>query len=116
MLLLVDFTLLDRGVGFAETVETGSDRLQASRVVPVHEFRPNEPGVRTMELGHEQRDRSGVGGDVVVADEEQPVVAGDEVEDAVGGGGEPVHRVDGTHQGVGKYLADRGRRGAVRIA
>ena len=115
MLRLVEFAGFDRRVRLAETVESGADGLQPIPVVPVDEFRADETGVGAVELGDEHRHRPGVGGDVVVTQEEEPVVASDEVEYPVGGTGETRRRVDLADERAGEDLVDQGPGSAVGV-
>ena len=84
MLLLVDLAGLDERVDLAEAVDAQADVLQHARVVPVDELRPDDAGVRAVQLLDEQADGAGLEGDVVVQEAEEAVVALDEVEHLVG--------------------------------
>ena len=101
VLLLVELARLDDRVDLAEAVEAEADVLQHAGVVPRHELRPDDAGVRAVQLLDQRADRVGLEGDVVVADAEEPVVALDEAQHLVGGRAEA---------GVGAELGARTRR------
>ena len=97
VLFLVDLAGFDDRVDLAEPVEAEPDVLQPARFVPLDELGTDHPGVRAVQLGdhrpHGVRRRR----DVVVAEQEEAVVAFDESQDLVGGRTEP--RVPGDRHG-----------------
>ena len=83
VLFLVDLAGLDHRIDLTESVHAEADRLQHARVVPVDELGSDGTGVRAVELLDEQTECIGFGGDVVVTDQEQPVVALDQAQHLV---------------------------------
>ena len=73
--------------------------LEHAGVVPGDELRPDEAGVRAVQLLDEQADGVGLEGDVVVAEAEEAAVALDESQHLVGRRAEA---------GVGAEVADEG--------
>ena len=59
VLLLVDLTLFHEGVDLAEPVDAEADVLQHAGVVPRDQLRPDDPGVRSIQLLDEQANRPG---------------------------------------------------------
>ena len=104
MLFLVDLTLLDEVVDLAESVESESDRLQQCRVVPLDELRADHSGVRSVQLLDEYANGIGRRRDVVVTDEEQPIVALDEVQHLVDRDPEARVGTDCAHEGAGESI------------
>jgi hypothetical protein len=106
VLLLIELAGLDDRIGLAEAVESEPDVLQPSRIVPVDELRADHAGVRAVELGDHGAHGVGSRSDVVVTDEEEPVVTLDEPQHLVGDGAESGIAVDGTHEGAREAAAD----------
>ena len=106
VLLLVELARLDDAVDLAETVEAEPDVLEQPRLVPVDELRPDDAGVRPEHLGDEQPD--GIGGqrNIVVADQEEPVVALDEPEYLVDGVAEARCTGGRPDEGIGQDRTD----------
>ena len=86
VLLLVDLAFLDERVDLAEAVDAEADVLQHARVVPRDQLRPDDAGIRAIQLLDQQPDGTRIQGDVVVQEAEEPVVALDQTEHLVGGG------------------------------
>ena len=74
---------LDDRVDLTEAVETESDVLEQSRFVPLGQLGADDAGVGAEQLGDERADGVGRRGDVVVAQQEEAVVALDEPEHLV---------------------------------
>ena len=99
------FALLDERVDLAESVDADADVLQDTRIVPRHQLRADDPGIRSIQLLDQQADRAGIQGDVVVQEAEEPVVAFDEAQDLVCRCPVAVDVSDGTDEGVRHPLA-----------
>ena len=84
VLFLVDLAGLDDRVDLTEPVEAESDVLQPARLLPLDELGTDHAGVRAVQLGDHRPHRVRRRRDVVVAEQEEPVVALDESQDLVG--------------------------------
>ena len=85
VLLLVELARFDDRVDLAEAVEAEPDVLQHARVVPVDtSLGPTMPAFERYSSSTRMRTASRVGGDVVVAEQEEAVVALDEAQHLVG--------------------------------
>ncbi len=99
VLLLIGLTRVDDRVDLTEAIEAEADVLQHLRVVPFGQFGSDHAGVRSEQLGNQQPHHVGGQGDVVVADEKEPVVAVDQSEHIVHGGAETWVADDGANEG-----------------
>ena len=115
VLLLVGFARVDDRVDLAEAVETETDVLEHLRVVPLDELRPDHAGVGPEQLGHEQTHHVGRRRDVVVTQEEEPVVTLDEPEDLVERRPEAGVAGERTHERRGDHRTDTRRQLAVGV-
>ncbi len=98
VLFLVDLAGFDDRIDLPEAVHPEADGLQDARFVPVQELGTDGAGVGAVELLDELPECVRGRGDVVVADQEHPVVAVDEAEHFVGGGTEADVRSECTHE------------------
>jgi hypothetical protein len=98
VLLLVGLTGLDERIDLTEAVDAESDVLQHDRVVPIHQLRADDAGVRAVQLFHHQPDGVGFERDVVVQEAEEPIVALDEAQHLVGRRAEPGVSLDGPYE------------------
>jgi hypothetical protein len=110
VLFLVELAGLDDRVDFAEPVEAEADVLEQAGLVPVDELRSDDPGVGAEELGNEHSNSVPRRGDVVVAQQEEAVVAVDEAQHLVGDRTEPEVPGGGTDEGARDDGADAGDR------
>ena len=106
VLLLVGLTGLDDRVDLAEAVDRQADVLQHDGLVPVDELRPDDAGVRAVELLDEQTDRVRLECHVVVEEAEEAVIALDEPHHLVGGRAVPAVGLHGTDEGVRQCGSD----------
>ena len=106
VLFLIDLPDVDDRVDLAESVHAQSDRLQHVRIVPVDELGPDGAGIRAVELLDQDPQRIGFGCDVVVADQEEPVVTLDEAQHFVRRRSEPDVGTDGAHERSGHPVLD----------
>ena len=81
VLALVELAPLDERQGDADLVDGQAELGEAPRGVPLHELRAHDVGVPLVGGGHEGADRTGIGGGVVVGEDEE-LRAGHEVQDA----------------------------------
>ena len=105
VLLLVELTGLDAGVGDAEPVDRASDLEEHLRVVGAHELRPDDPGVRPVRLLDQDADGGRTGHDVVVAEQEEGGAL-DEVQRIVRAVGEAGVRAEPAHDGARQVRGD----------
>ncbi len=108
VLLLIHLAGLDERVDLTEPVDAETDVLEDPRVVPRHELRADDPGIRAVELLDELTDRIRVERHVVVQETEQSAAL-DQAQRLIGGGTEPWVGGDGAHVGLGQSLPDLGR-------
>ena len=108
VLLLVELARFGDRVDLAEAVEAQPDVLEDPAIVPRHELRSDEAGVRAVQLLDQGADGVRIEGDVVVADAEEPVVALDEREHLVGGDAEAGVGAERAHERIGQVLGDQG--------
>jgi hypothetical protein len=108
VLLLVDLVGPDDRIDLAEAVELEADMLEHSRIVPVDELRADQSGVRPEHLGDHDAHGALVERDVVVADEEEAVVALHQAQHLVDRGPEADVGAELTHERVGKHTVDAG--------
>ncbi len=106
VLLLIDLAGLDQRVDLTEAVDSQADVLQQARFVPVDQLRPDDPGVRAVQLLDEQADGAGAQGDVVVQHAEEAVVALDEMEHLVRRGAVSRIAVERADERRGQLAAD----------
>jgi len=106
VLFLVNFAGVDTEIDLAESVKTEADGLQRTRVVPFDEFGTNNASVRTVDLFDEGADRVGLRSNIVVTQEEEPVVAFDEPQHFVGGGSKPHIGAEASHKRLRDPHAD----------
>ena len=106
VLLLVDLARFDDRIDLAEPVHSQTDRLQHARIVPLDELRPDSAGVRPVQLLDHQTQRVGLRGDVVVAEQEEPVVTLDEPQHFVGCRAESHVDPDRSDECAGQALLD----------
>ena len=100
MLFLVDFAGIETEIDLTKSVETEADGLQRTRLVPLDELRTNDAGVRTVDLFEEGADCVGLRSNVVVTQEEKPVVAFDKPQHFVGGRTKPSSDADVSHKRI----------------
>ncbi len=84
VLLLVELTRIDHRIDFAEPVEAEPDVLQSARLIPIGQLRSDDSGVRTEHLFDHHPDHVRSESDIVVAQQEQPVVTFDQPQHLVG--------------------------------
>ena len=101
VLFLVDFAVLDGLIDHAEPVESEPDALQHRRIVPIDELRPDGAGIRAVQLFDQQAHRVRIRRDVVVAEQEEAVLALDEAGHLVGSTRESGVGSQRAHEGVG---------------
>ena len=106
VLFLVDLTGFDHRIDLTESIHAEPHRLQDTGLVPVDELGSDGTSVRSVELFDEQTECIGFGGDVVVTDQEHPVVALDQVQHFVRRRSEADVVVEGTHERRRQYLLD----------
>ena len=115
VLFLVDLTGFDDRVDLAEPVEAEPDVLQPARLFPLDELGTDHPGVRAVQLGDHRPDGVRRRSDVVVAQQEEAVVALDQPEHLVGGRAESRVPGDGADEGGGQVRADPGADGVEEL-
>ena len=99
VLLLVELTRIDAGVGRTEPVDGAPDVEEHLGVVGAHELRAHDAGVRAVRLLDEHTHRGRVEHDVVVAEQQERRVLRDR-ERLVGRGREPRAGVEPPHEGA----------------
>ena len=115
VLFLVDLAGFDDRVDLPEPVEAEPDVLQPARLVPLDELGTDHSGVRAVQLGDHRPHRVRRRCDVVVAEQEEPVVALDQAQHLVGGGAETRVPGDGADEGGGEKGADPGADGVEQL-
>lgn len=83
VLLLIELPGLDAEIDFAESIDTEANRLEYPWVIPFDQLGPDDAGVRAVDLLDEQSHGVALGGDIVVAEQEEASVPLDEPEDLV---------------------------------
>ena len=106
VLFLVDFAGVDTEIDLTKTVKTEPDGLQRARVVPFDELRTDNASVRTVDLFDEDADCVGFRGNIVVAQQEEPVVTFDKPQHFVCGRTKPGASAEASNKGIRNPHAD----------
>jgi hypothetical protein len=114
VLFLIEFEGFESVVEFAETVDVETHRRQKGRLVPVHQFGSEDPGIGPKHLLDELSNAVRSQDHVVVKDQEESSITLHQSENLIGGPGESdvphTPHVDSGHDafGSGSMLGDHG--------